>query len=127
MLRIDHLKNSCWSVEILIQSKFLSEKQLFDYDIAVAKSLKFQILSNELVRRLSNVKIETIPHREIIQIIEQFISELKTSGYSQKQARELVCSGIRGWRSKHEKRKQKNIPFYRLAEHTVESNLKKIF
>ena len=86
---------------------------------------KFQILSNELVRRLSNVKIETIPHHEVIQIIEQFINELKTSGYSLKQARELVCSGIRGWRSKHEKRKQKNIPFYRLAEHTVESRLRK--
>ena len=50
---------------------------------------------------------------------------MKTSGYSVKQAREIVCSGIRGWKAKHKKRKDNNIPFYRLAETTVELRMRK--
>ena len=61
---------------------------------------KFQILSNELVRRLSNIDI-SLPLEERFETIEQYTRELKTSGYSIKQAREIVCSGIRGWKAKH--------------------------
>ena len=86
---------------------------------------KFQILSNELVRRLSNVQIEILPHHEIETVIEQYTKELKTSGYSLKQSRELVTAGIRGWQAKHEKRRKEKIPFYRLAPSTIEQRLKK--
>ena len=86
---------------------------------------KFQILSNELSRRLSNIQIEEIPHKEVIEIIEQFIKELKSSEYNQKQAKEIVTSGIRGWKRKLEKRKKHNIPFYRLAQETDEERLRK--
>ena len=85
---------------------------------------KFQILSNELVRRLSNIDI-SLPLEERIETTEQYTKELKTSGYSVKQAREIVCSGIRGWKAKHKKRKDNNIPFYRLAETTVELRMRK--
>ena len=86
---------------------------------------KFQILSNELVRRLSNVDITSIPQEEINVILEQYTTELKTSGYSHCQARDLVSSGIRGWKAKHKKRQQDNTPFYRLAEDTIMERLKK--
>ena len=33
---------------------------------------KFQILTNELSRRLSNIQIQEIPHKEVMEIIEQF-------------------------------------------------------
>ena len=85
---------------------------------------KFQILSNELVRRLSNIDI-SLPLEERIETTEQYTKELKTSGYSVKQSREIVCSGIRGWKAKHKKRKDNNIPFYRLAETTVELRMRK--
>ena len=62
---------------------------------------------------------------EVLKTTEQYIRELKTSGYSQKQARELICSGIRGWNAKHKRGMDNNRPFYRLAETTVESRMKK--
>ena len=86
---------------------------------------KFQILSNELCRRLSNIQIGAVEHQEILQKIEQFIGELNNSGYSRKQAREIVCSGVRGWQARIKKRKRKNISFYRLAESTVNERLQK--
>ena len=36
-----------------------------------------------------------------------------------------MTSGIRGWERKIEKRKKHNIPFYRLAQETVEERLRK--
>ena len=33
---------------------------------------KFQILTNDLSRRLSNIQIQEIPHKEVMEIIEQF-------------------------------------------------------
>ena len=86
---------------------------------------KFQILSNELVRRMSNIQIEEIAHKEILEKIEQFIGELKNSEYSQKQSREIVTSGLRGWKTKMRKRKRQNIPFYRVAQETVDQRLQK--
>ena len=65
---------------------------------AMSYQQKMQINSNELTRRLSNIRIESVNQKEINQIIEQFIQELKNSGYNQKQAKEIVCSGIKGWK-----------------------------
>ena len=50
---------------------------------------------------------------------------MKSSGYDRKQARDIVCSGIRGYRNKIRKRKRKDIPFYRLGEDTVEDRMRK--
>ena len=86
---------------------------------------KFQILSNELCRRLSNIQIEQIEKKEVLQKIEQFIKELKNSGYRRKQSRELVIAGIKGWETKIKKRKRQGIPFYRPAQTTVETRLRK--
>ena len=86
---------------------------------------KFQILTNELTRRLSNIMVEEILQSEINQKIEQFITELKNSEYSLEQAREIVCCGIRGWEAKKRKRKRENSDFYRLAENTLEGRVRK--
>ena len=91
----------------------------------MATQQKFQILSNDLNRRLSNVQHGEIRKSEINSKIEQFITELKSSGYCRKQAQEIVCSGIRGYRNKIRKRKRKNTPFYRLGEDTVEDRMRK--
>ena len=42
----------------------------------MANQQKYQILSNELTRRLSNIQIETIPHKEVVEKIEQLTKEL---------------------------------------------------
>ena len=91
----------------------------------ISRHQKFQILTNELSRRLSNIQIEKIEKQEIIEKIEQFTSELKNSGYAWKQAKEMVSSGIMCWKTKIQKRRAQNIPFYRLAESTIDQRLKK--
>ena len=58
----------------------------------MAHQQKYQILANELNRRLTNIQRETIPKEEINQKIEQFIKELKNSGYDRNQAKEIVTN-----------------------------------
>ena len=92
---------------------------------AISNQQKFSILGNELCRRLSNVQIEVIEHRKVLEIVEEFIRELKNSEYSIVQSREIVNSGLRGWKKKIARREKKNIPFYRPASSTVEVRLRK--
>ena len=80
---------------------------------------------NELCRRVSNIQLEEIPHKEIIETVEHFIGELKNSEYSQKQARDIVISGLRGWQNMIRKRKRNNMPFYRHAQETVRERMRK--
>ena len=92
---------------------------------AMSQHQKFQILSNELCRRLSNIQQEGLEMKETTSTVERFIQELKNSGYSQRQAKEITCSGIRGWRAKIKKRKRESKPFYRHAQTTVKDRLEK--
>ena len=91
----------------------------------MATQQKFKILANDLNRRLSNIKHSAVTKSEIKTKIEQFINELKSSGYDRNQAQTIVCSGIRGYRNKIRKRKRQNIPFYRLGENTIEDRMRK--
>ena len=92
---------------------------------AMSSQQKFSILGNELCRRMSNIQIEVIEHKEVLETVENFTKELKNSGYSFTQSREIVNSGLRGWKRKIMRRQKKNIPFYRPASSTVEERLKK--
>ena len=92
---------------------------------AMARHQKFQILRNELTRRLSNIQVGKIENEEITTKIEQFIGELKNSGYSRRQAAEITIAGIRSWKSKIKSRAIANIPFYRPAKSTISTRLKK--
>ena len=92
---------------------------------AMARHQKFQILRNELTRRLSNIQVGKIENAEITSKIEQFIGELKNSGYSRRQAAEITIAGIRSWKSKIKNREISNIPFYRPAKSTISTRLKK--
>merc|ERR1712208_75599 len=91
----------------------------------MSRHQKYQILSNELVRRMSNIQVEEIPNTEKVDKVEEFIGELKNSEYSGTQAKEIVTSGLRGWKRKIRNRQKRNIPFYRLAQDTIEVRLKK--
>ena len=72
---------------------------------------KISILSNELVRRLSKINYGWVEVSEIIRIIEQFIRQLKSSGYGIKQSREITVCGIKGWKGKIKRReKEKEKP-----------------
>ena len=80
---------------------------------------KMAILSNELVRRLSTIHREVL-EEEIHEVIEHYTTQLKTSGYSRKQTKEIIVCGIVGWRRKLERRQKKNQKEYLDAKETLE-------
>ena len=92
---------------------------------AMSQHQRCAILANELVRRLSNIDVENIPHSEVIKVIEQFTLQLKNSEYSCKEARGHVVDGIRGWRNKIERRKRDKMDFYRQAKNTLHTRVRK--
>ena len=91
---------------------------------AVSQHQKIQILSNEIVRRLSNVNHHKIPKEEISGIMEVFIREMKTSGYERSETREVVVCGITGWQRKV-KRREEEGRFYRSARSTLTTRCRK--
>ena len=77
---------------------------------AMSEHQRMAILSNELVRRLSNIN-RGVVEEEIVRVIEQYASQLKTSGYGRKQARRWER---RGWM----KRRRRPGGLYTLAKRT---------
>ena len=69
------------------------------------------ILSNELVRRLSNIHQEVL-EEEIKEVIERYVGQWKNSGYDRKQAKE-----IKVWLARREKSGQDQ---YLEAKETLE-------
>ena len=74
---------------------------------------------------MSNVLVSSVPFQEILDVIDQYTKELKSSGYVAKQAKEIIMSGIRGWQSRARKRKRENQEFYRLASTTLQERTRK--
>ena len=98
---------------VIMQHSAMSDKQ------------RYAILSNELNRRLSNTNIELVDHDEQTKIIEKFIQQLKSSGYERKSSREIIVSGILGWKRKIERRKREGTKFYRSAKTTLASRCRR--
>jgi hypothetical protein len=92
---------------------------------AMGDQQKYSILANDLVRRLSNININRVSQEEIMRIIEDFIQMLVTSGYERNQAREIIVSGVRGWKNKRQRREDNGQDFYRSAASSLLSRYKK--
>ena len=86
---------------------------------AMSEHQKMAILGNELVRRLSNIHREVVAE-ELVPVTEHYISQLKNSGYSRKQAREVVICGMVGWLRKLERREKQGQGQYLAARLTLE-------
>ena len=94
---------------------------------AMADQQKYQILTNELIRRLSLIDIEHIDMKDILEVVEVFIQEMKSSEYKREKTREVVVGGIKGWKRKIQRRKDEGSDFYRHAKSTLKSrNYKKL-
>jgi hypothetical protein len=72
---------------------------------AMGNQQKHSILANDLVRRLSNMS-PTMTTQEHIMVIDKYTFKLKASGYFQTQYKEIVMSGVRGYRNKILRRKR---------------------
>ena len=77
------------------------------------------ILSNELVRRLSNVHRDVVGS-EIESIIEHYTKQLKNSGYDRSQTKEIIVCGVVGWWRNLERRANNNQKEYLEARETLE-------
>ena len=83
---------------------------------------KMEIMSNEATRRLTNIDHERLGTEEQVRILEQFTQELKNSGYTIEQAREIIISGFRGWSRRLARRRATGL--YRSAKDSLEEREK---
>ena len=90
---------------------------------AMSSQQKVQILSNELTRRMFNIKENNM--KENIRVMDEMASELKNSEYKYKTAREIIISGVRGLRTRLARREQKGQDKYRIAHKTLQTRLRK--
>ena len=90
---------------------------------AMSKKQKYQILSNELVRRMSNMgKNET---KEKMRVINEYTVQLKTSGYNYQDTQEIIKSGYIGLKRRKERRKREGLPYHREGYKTLEGRVRK--
>ena len=82
------------------------------------------MLSNDLVRRLSMMS-ENISMEERLGVVDHYTRKLKTSGYIQNQCKELVTSGVVGFRNNIKNRERNGQPFYRCAKATLGGRIRK--
>merc|ERR1711911_527563 len=91
---------------------------------AMSQSQKIAILSNDLLRRLSNCS-ETVENSEKVKIVDDYIETLNVSGYSEKEIKEIIESGLTGFVRKVERLRKAGVPFHRPATTTLQSRIKK--
>ena len=92
---------------------------------ALSDNQRYSILSNELIRRLSNTNHVDQDMEDVHNIIETLIQELKNSGYNRKYSREIVVFGILGWKRKIARRIQEGKPLYRSAPSSLAQRCRK--
>ena len=92
---------------------------------AMAEKMKISIASNDLNRRLSNINIERMPDDEKLVVVDKFTHQLKNSGYSRQECREIVMSGVKSWLRRHQRRAKEGRGFYRSASSTLQGRMRK--
>ena len=90
----------------------------------MAVKSKITILAQDLIRRMLNTGAN-ISQEERNIIIESFIQRLKVSGYKDKQIKEIVESGLKGYESKKERAENEGRHLYRAARSSLASRQKK--
>ena len=92
----------------------------------MSKKQTYQILSNELVRRMSNISVggkkET---EEKMRVIDEYTVQLKTSGYNYQETQEIIKSGYIGLKKRKERRRKEGLPYHREGYKTLEGRVRK--
>ena len=126
--RLPTLDFSMWIEQGLIchtyYEKEMRNQILVMRDSSMAERQKMDILSNGLVRRLSNVG-NNIGQCEKDRIIDHFTQQLVNSGFERKQVYEIISSGLKGYENKIERRKRARENFYRKGVETLEERTRK--
>ena len=91
---------------------------------AMSEHQKISILSNELIRRMSNMS-KDISQGERTTVADIFTKELKASGYTRHKAREIVVCGLLGLERKRKRREREGERFHRRAKTTIQKRTSK--
>ena len=90
------------------------------------KNQKYGILSQELIRRLSNISEGGEEEKEEkMTVVEMYTRQLKQSGYNYKETKEIIQSGYLGMKKKVERRKKLGLPLHREGGRTVVTRARK--
>ena len=74
---------------------------------------------------ISNCDREGTNQAEKDRICEEFIRQLRNSGFGRCEVREMVLSGIKGWLRRHQRREQEGVGFYRSAASSLGARARK--
>ena len=126
--RLPTLDFVVWMVKGLIYLTYFEKSMKMPFTImqrtAMSQQQKMAILGNELVRRLKNIHQEVLED-ELADVVEHYVSQLKNSGYSRKEAKEVIICGVVGWRRHLERRQKRGQGQYLEAWDTLETRGKK--
>ena len=79
---------------------------------------KMKTLSNDLIRRLLNTQ-EGLDKRESEEVIDKYGKKLLNSGYRKEKVVSILLAGIRGYRSKVRRCREKGVPLFRTAAESL--------
>ena len=91
---------------------------------AMASRSKFTILSQDLIRRLMNTGLN-INQGTKNQIKNKYSEKLLWSGYNVAQTREILISGLRGYKSKVRNAQERQLPLHRSAKYSLTARYRK--
>ena len=86
----------------------------------IPETQKMNILSNDLVRRISNMKLEQAEEGAVIRIVDQYTGILKPLNMG-----EVVIAGLVGGMRKRRRRSEQGAGFYRGAPSTIRTKMRK--
>ena len=81
---------------------------------AMGENMKYQSLSNEVIRRMLNNK-QGSQEEEQINGIDEYGSKLLTSGFTLDQVRRIIVAGLKGYEGRLQRCKDGTRPLYRTA------------
>ena len=130
--KLPTLDLNLWMKEDLTVSHTYFEKEMksqlmIERGSAMGKQQKYCILANELTRRLLKIDTdssEEVIEEEVVKITEHYTRQVKNSGWSVKEAKEIIVSGYAGWVRKMRQRREGGEELYRSAAASLPARVK---
>ena len=111
-------------LEYEFYKKPVSSKLTILKDSALSESVKSSTISQEIIRRLTNTSLEASQETKN-RIIEEYISTLEDSGYSQEEIRRYVTAVLVGFERRIKKHEEEGTPLHRAGANIKKSTDKK--
>ena len=114
------MEGDCQTLQYSYYEKPTSSPYVTLENSAWAWSPKHSSLAQNMVRRMSNTT-ERLDQGTWDEIINKFAAKLRTSGYSRNQAREIITSGLKGYKNRRRREMEGGTPIQRMKHKTQKS------